>query len=164
VRFEDPRLLASFIAGAALQEDASKTPKELLLGRALVPLFHAQQLLDTPALARTGTQLGRVLNRVLLARLNSRDAEGRLRLLTSTGNVYPGSAGTLPSYLGSYVPYGPDTPGGRTLWDMVAAAIRTPAFQGTFSVATVQALDQNQALLSAEQVVALARTLELDVP
>jgi hypothetical protein len=164
VRFEDPRLLASFIAGAALQEDASKTPKELLVGRALVPLFHAQQLLDAPALARTGTQLGRVLNRVLLARLNSRDAEGRLRLLTSTGNVYPGSAGTLPSYLGSYVPYGPDTPGGRTLWDMVAAATRTPAFQGTFSVATVQALDQNQALLSAEQIVVLARTLELDVP
>jgi hypothetical protein len=164
LRFEDPRHLAPFIAAAALQEDASKTPKELLVGRALVPLFYAQLLLETPALARAGTQLARVLNRVLLARLNSRDAEGRLRLLTSTGNVYPASAGVLPSYLGAFVPYGPDTPGGRTLWDMVAVATRTPGFEGNFGAETFRLLDQQQALLTAEQVVALARTLELDVP
>jgi hypothetical protein len=164
LRFEDPRLLAPWIVEAALHEDAVKTPKELLLGRAVVPLLHAQFLLETPELARTGTRLARILNRVLLGRLNSRDAEGKLRLLEARGNIFPGSAGSLDSYLGVYIPFGPDTPGSRTMWDVVGALTGTTGFEGPFSVATIRTLDQSQALLTAGQVVTLLRTLELDVP
>jgi hypothetical protein len=164
MRFEDPRLLAPWIVEAALHEDAVKTPKELLLGRAVVPLLHGQFLLESPALARTGTRLCRILNRVLLGRLNDRDAAGKLRLLEGRGNILPGSAGTLPSYLGVYIPFGPDTPGGRTMWDVVSALTGMATFEGPFSVATIRLLDQSQALLTATQVVALLRTLESAPP
>jgi hypothetical protein len=164
MRFEDPRLLAPWIAEAALHEDAVKTPKELLLGRAVVPLIYGQLLLDSPALAKGGTRLARILNRVLLGRLNSRDADGNLRLLQSRGNIYPGSAGTLESYLSVYIPFGPDTPGSRTLWDVVSALTGTAGFRGSFSVDTIRRLDQSQALLTATQVVTLLRTLEVDLP
>jgi hypothetical protein len=163
MRFEDPRLLAPWIAEAALHEDLVKTSKELLLGRAVVPLIYGQILLDSPAVAKSGTRLARILNRVLLGRLNSRDADGKLRLLEASGNIYPGSAGSLASYLSVYIPFGPDTPGSRTLWDMVSALTGAP-FQGDFSVNTIRLMDQSQRLLTAAQVVTLLRTLELDVP
>ena len=110
IRHEDPRLLAPWIVEAALHDDGLKTPKELLVGRAVVPLVHARQLLDAPDLVKVGTRLGRLLNRLLLGRLNARDAQGKLRLLTGRGAIFPGSAGTQTTYLAIYVPYGPDSP------------------------------------------------------
>jgi hypothetical protein len=163
IRHEDPRLLAPWIVEAALHDDAVKTPKELLVGRALVPLVHARQLLDTPDLVKAPTRLGRLLNRLLLGRINARDAQGKLRLLMGRGAIFPGSAGTQTTYLAIYVPYGPDTPGSRTLWDVVSALTGSSFDQG-FSVATVGLLDTQQRLFSAQQIVALARLLELRVP
>jgi hypothetical protein len=164
LRFEDPRLLAPWIVEAALHDDAVKTPKELLLGRAVLPLIYGQLLLESPEVAKAGTRLSRILNRVLLGRLNSRGADGKLRLLQATGNIFPGSAGTLASYLGIYIPFGPDTPGGRTLSDVMNALTGSNDFTGPFSVATIRLLDDHQALLSATQIVTLLRTLETNVP
>jgi hypothetical protein len=110
-----------------------------------------------------GTRLGRLLNRLLLGRLNARDAQGKLRLLTGRGAIFPGSAGTQTTYLAIYVPYGPDSPGSRTLWDIVSA-LTISSFNQGFSVATVGLLDTQQRLFSAQQIVSLARLLELRVP
>jgi hypothetical protein len=164
LRFEDPRLIAPWIAEAALHEDAVRTPKESLVGQALVPLIHGQLLLETPALARRGTLLARQLNGLLFGRLNSRDTEGRLRLTASRGDIFPGSVTNIGSFLGVFIPFGPDTPGGRTLWDMVTAVTGQGTFQGTFSVTTIRLLEDRQTLWSAEQIVTLLRVLEANLP
>jgi hypothetical protein len=52
-----------------------------------------------------------------MAMVNSRDEQGHIRLLTSQGNVYPGSPNPLPYFASSFVEEGlePDTPGNAAL-------------------------------------------------
>ena len=164
LRFEDPRLVAPLLLEAALHEDAVRTPKENLVGQALLPLIHGQLVLETPSLVKTGTLLARQLNGLLLGRLNSRDLEGRLRLTASRGNIFPGSVANVGSYLGIFIPFGPDTPGSRGLWDVITAVTGDATFEGPFSVATIRLLEDRQALWSAEQIVTLLRVLETNVP
>jgi hypothetical protein len=96
-----------------------------------------------------------------MALLNSRDAAGRLRVLTSQGNVYPG--GTPLAYFAAALgPLGADTPGNTTLQAILKAATKVSLAAQNFDDATVALLDTCQRLFSPSQVLQLAKILKLD--
>ncbi len=102
-----------------------------------------------------------------MARLNSRDAQGRLRLLTSTGNVYPGGTQELSHFAAAFnLSVNPNTPGNDVLKQMLAnvvgPGVTVPA-NPNFDDATVSLLDLNQNALSDAEVVRLAELLKLNV-
>lgn len=174
----DFRALAPTMAHEILHHDTLAEPIEELLANAIEPLVYAQFLLESPDLARQNTELVRRANTELVARLNGRDAEGALRLLTSQGSILPESTredlqpyadGTIYCSPGDSDAYcetddwaqAPTTPGSPELAALVSAITDTPAESRDFDYETVLALDGPQSLFSDDELVRLARILEL---
>lgn len=156
---EDPRLHAQIMAHEAFHQDDRDPPNEELIAAAMDTLVHAQFVAEVPRIAAAPTELTRRLNTALTARLNSRDDQGSLRVLTSQGNVWPGSALPLANY-GEIRPPGDGTPGdsvGNAHLDAALSRITGQVVSGaTFSDATLTLLDENQNLLSATQLLKIA--------
>jgi len=104
---EDPRLLGVALAHESLHQDADAPPAEELMASAIEALTYGQFVEESPGLARSGTELARRQNTKLMALVNSRDAQGNIRLLTAQGNsVYPGSNNPLPDFGFAFVSAG----------------------------------------------------------
>ncbi|MET0981433.1 MAG: hypothetical protein ABWY02_04990 [Telluria sp.] len=162
-RYEDVRLLAEVMAHEVLHVGNLVSNKEELIANTVDALVYAQLLLEDPGIARSGTELARRLNTKLMALINSRDASGRIRILTSsTTNVYPGSSGPpLPYFAAAFLPFGADTPGNATLAAELSAVTRMNITAANFDDRTVRLLDQNINLLTPSQWVRLAGILRL---
>jgi hypothetical protein len=159
---EDFRLIASSLAHEPLHEDSQIGNKEESIASAMDSLVYGQIVANSPEIASSGTELAQRDNTKLMARINSRDANGNLRLSTSTGNVYPG--GTALANFGSAIPFtGADTPGNATLRAELKA-ITGQNNTANFDSGAYTLLDNNQQALSATDIVKVARALKLDIP
>jgi hypothetical protein len=113
-QFEDFRLLASTMAHEALHRDNTVTLKEELAANSISTLIYGQFVLEDPSLAALSTELTRANNTQLMARINTRDVDGNLRLFTSTGGIFPGG-NFVPYFAAPFEPLGGDTPGNVVL-------------------------------------------------
>jgi len=154
------------MAHEPLHRDHTNSNKEELIANSIDTLVYGQFLLESPSLATTGTELARRQNTEHMARLNTRDANGKLRLLTAAGdNVYPGGDVTLPYYAAIFEPFGDSTPGNGVLKGMVRKVVGSGVTLPTkvnFDGATVNLLDTRQKVFTAAQLVRLATILKLD--
>jgi hypothetical protein len=129
-------------------------------------------VLETPSLATSGTALARDANTELMARINSRDATGKLRLFTSTSGSGDNCCGIFPR--GTFVPYfvalfeplgDSNNPGSSVLKEMVrnvvGSSVTLPETVN-FDDNTLQLLDSSQKVFTNAQLVKLAKTLKLD--
>jgi hypothetical protein len=129
---------------------------------------YGQLLLENPGLATSATELTESVNTQLLARLNTCDANGNLRLLVSTGaaldGIFPGG-NYLLSFGAAYEPLGDDSPGNKVLkgelTKVVGKGVKVPK-KPNFDDNTVNLLDQHEGALSPEQILQLAGILKLD--
>ena len=166
-QYEDISALALLLVHESLHQDNLGGGQEELVASAVESLVYGQFLLERPALATSGTELTRRMNSQFLARLNTRDTQGKLRLLEGNGNVYPGSANTLPFFAAAFdQSVRSDSPGNPALQQMlgnvVGSGVTVPA-AARFDDATINLLDQNQKLLSPYKLVQLARILKLNL-
>lgn len=162
-RFEDVRLFAPTLFHELLHSDRSASPTEELIAHALDALVAMEVLLETPELALRETALVRWVNTDVMARLNGRDAEGRLRLLTSRGNVFPG--GLEMGTFAEKVAGGPghDTPGNGLLKRALKEAIGDGRREPRFDDETLALVDRTQRRFTPDELVRLAELLRLDV-
>jgi hypothetical protein len=165
-QFEDFRLLASTLAHEPLHRDSINSEKEELINHAMHILVHGQFLLENPDLATSGTELARNNNTFLMARINTRDAEGKLRLFTSQGNIFPGNTSKVfvPYFAAFFEPLGDDTPGNRVLKGELKKVVlgkKVPK-RPQFNDKTVLLLDKYQRVFTDTEVVQLAQILKLD--
>ena len=129
-------------------------------------------MLGTPGLATSGTALARDANTELMACINSRDATGKLRLLTSKSGSGNNCCGIFPR--GTSVPYfvaifkpleTSNNPGSSVLKQMVRNVVGpgvTLPPTVDFDDNTLQLLDSRQRVFTNAQLVKLAETLKLD--
>jgi hypothetical protein len=82
-QYEDTKLLAEVLAHETLHEDLPDSNKEELTNTAIETAVYGQFVNEDPGLARSGTELTRRFNTRLMALINSRDAQGHIRLLSS---------------------------------------------------------------------------------
>jgi hypothetical protein len=122
-------------------------------------------LLKAPELATSGTELARERNTELMARLNTRDQKGKLRLLTGNGNIFPNGDVIFMSYSELFPPTGDPTPGNlvlkQELQKAVGKGVTVPA-RPNFDDNTIDLLDKNQGVFTDAQLVQLAKILKLD--
>lgn len=107
-----------------------------------------------------------------MGRLNTRDANGRLRLFTSTTGpcpeacgIFPGSNSFVPYFAAPYEPLGDSTPGSSVLKAMVRKVVGsgvTLPRTVNFDDKTALLLDGKQAVFTPTQLVKLATSLKLD--
>ena len=160
---EDPRALASVLAHETLHHDTDVDSKEEAICSAIEAVIHGQLLLESPELAKAGTRLARHNNTRLLERLNSRDATGKLRVVTSTGFTLPRSQVGYGFAIEYYEPFTRNTPGSPTLGAMLQAVTGMAPAAPAFDNPTVELLDAQQVALSPPQLVSLAEALQLDI-
>ena len=127
-------------------------------------LVYGQFLMETPSLATSGTELARIENTQLLTRLNTRDASGKLRLVTSQGNIFP-SGNFVPYFAAPFEPLGDSTPGNAVfkaeVRNVVGSTVTLPK-RANFDDDTALLLDSKQALFTPERLNGLATILKLD--
>lgn len=83
LQYEDPRTLGTMLAHESLHSDITVSQKEELVASAIESAIWSQMIKEDPALARSGTEMIRRENTKLMAPLNSRDANGNIRLTAS---------------------------------------------------------------------------------
>jgi len=159
---EHHRLLAPVLAHMTLHTDSINTEQEALIGRAIEVLVFGEFLLDWPDLATYRTEAARRNMTGLLARINSRDEDGVLRLLTSEENVFPCSAVSLPTFAAGF-DWEDDsaTPGNTTLNRMLETVTNQSVDDARFSPETVELLDEHQAVFAPEELIELGVILGL---
>lgn len=162
-RFEDVRLFAPTLLHELLHSDRSPSPTEELIAHALDALVAMEVLLETPELALRDTALVRWVNTDVMARLNGRDAEGRLRVLTARGNVFPG--GLELEAFAEKVEGGPghDTRGNGLLERVLRGATGDERREPRFDDETLAIVDRTQRRFTSDELVRLAELLRLDV-
>lgn len=163
-QYEDFKLLASTMAHEALHQDSIQSNKEELIAIAIDTLVYGQFVLETPSLATSGTELARLNNSEFMGRINTRDANGKLRLLTSTGNIFPESNVFVPYFAAPFEPLGDSTPGSPVLKAMVKKIVpptKVPR-RVHFNDKTALLLDKYQRVFTAAEAVQLAEILKLD--
>lgn len=166
-QYQDFRLLASIMAHEALHRDFTVSDKEELIANAMDTLIYAQFLLENPDLATSGTELARANNTELMARINTRDANGNLRLFTSQGNIFPGDTSNVfvPYFAAYFEPLGNSTNGNAVLKGQVRNVVgpnTTLPATVNFDDQTVLLLDSKQVVFTPTQLVRLATILKLD--
>jgi hypothetical protein len=164
-KYEDFRLLAPDMAHTVLHRDLQGGKKEGAVIASIQSLVYAQFVLESPSLATSGTSLARDANTELMARINSRDVNGKLRLFTSTGNIFPGG-NSVPYFAALFEPLGDSAnPGSSILKQMVrkvvGSGVTLPQLVN-FDDNTLQLLDSNQKVFTNTQLVRLATILKLD--
>jgi hypothetical protein len=169
LRFERPGLLSVVLAHEALHADPEPSDLEELVATALQAIVHMQQLLADPSLAAERTELAQSANAWVLIRLNTREAgTGELRLVLDDDgpSVLPGGL-DRPYFAAFFDPSAPETPGNAYLADLLAAVagetVEPPARPG-FDLATVEFLDENQAVLGERDLARVAQLLDLEAP
>jgi hypothetical protein len=162
-QYEDFRLFGPILAHEAMHQDAANGGKEELIANVIDTTIYGQALLTDPQLATSGTELSRRFNTKLMARINSRDTNGNLRILSAQGNVYPGGT-PLANFAAAFNTSGPDTPGNTTMRKELQAITGVSVGSANFNSGTITLLDNNQKALSAKEIVQLAKTLKLNVP
>jgi hypothetical protein len=164
-KYENFRILAPDMAHAVLHRDLLGGKKEGAVLASIQSLVYAQFLLETPSLATSGTALARDANTELMARINSRDATGKLRLFTSTGNIFPGGT-SVPYFVALFEPLGDaNNPGSPVLKQMVRNVVGSGVtLPQTVNIDdnTLQLLDSRQKVFTNAQLVKLAKTLKLN--
>jgi hypothetical protein len=160
-QFENPVFLAMAFAHEVLHQDLKVDNTEELAANVVEDTVLAELFLEQPSVAYSGTELARRSNTSLLARLNTRDASGRLRLFATRGNVFPGGL-PLPNYATLSNPSGAPTTGNPTLRAMLRAITGSSPRNPDFDDRTLALLDQCQRQLSPSEVLRLARILRLD--
>lgn len=175
-QYEDFRLLAPDMAHTVLHRDLLGGKKEGAVLASIQSLVYAQFVLQTPSLATSGTALARDANTELMARINSRDATGRLRLFTSTSGsganccgIFPRGAledPVVPYFVDLFKPLGDSAnPGSSVLKQMVRNVVGsgvTLPQTVNFDDNTLLLLDSNQKVFTNAQLVRLATILKLD--
>jgi hypothetical protein len=172
-QYEDFRILAPDMAHTVLHRDLLGGKKEGAVLAAIQSLIYAQFVLETPSLATSGTALARDANTELMARINSRDATGKLRLfpLTSAScpdgpGIFPGETTCVPYFVALFEPLGDsNNPGSPFLKEMVrnvvGSSVTLPETVN-FDDNTLKLLDSSQKVFTNAQLVKLAKTLKLD--
>lgn len=171
-QYEDFRLLAPVMAHEVLYRDLLGGKKEGAVVASIQSLVYAQFVLETPSLATSGTALARDNNTELMARINSRDATGKLRLFTSTSGsganccgIFPRGA-FVPDFAALFEPLGDsNNPGSSFLKQMVRNVVGsgvTLPQTVDFDDNTLLLLDSNQKVFTNAQLVRLATILKLD--
>jgi hypothetical protein len=167
-QYVDFRLYASTMAREPLHRDSrdsNVSNKEKLIADSIGALVYGQFLLESPELATSDTELARRNNTELMARINTRDAQGNLRLLSSTGNIFPNSKVTVSDFAATFEPFRDDIPGNQVLRGEVTKVVGNGArnpFKVNFDNTTVSLLDKKQGIFTAAQIVQLAKILKLD--
>jgi len=163
-RYENIRLIAPVLSHEALHRDPTSSNKEELVAASIQALVYSQFLLETPSPATSGTELARHENTQLMARLNTRDASGKLRLFTSQGNIFPGG-NFVPYFAAPYEPLGDSTPGNAVLKaevrNVVGPNVTLPKTVN-FNDDNLLLLDGTQKVFTNAQLVQLAKILKLD--
>jgi len=171
-QYEDLRILAPDMAHTVLHRDLQGGKKEGAIIASIQSLVYAQYLLETPGLATFRTALARDANTELMARLNSRDATGKLRLVTSTSGsgdnccgIFPRGT-SVPTFVALFEPLGDSAnPGSSVLKQMVrnvvGSSVTLPQTVN-FDDNTLLLLDSNQKVFTNAQLVKLATILKLD--
>jgi hypothetical protein len=164
-QYEDIRLLAPVMGHEALHQDSTNSNKEEQVTNSIDSMAHAQFVLESPSLATSGTELARDDNTEFLARLNTRDANGKLRLFTTQGNILPESNIFVPYFAAPFEPLGDSTPGNATLKGVVRNVVGpnvTLPKTVDFDDDTVLLLDSRQKVFTNAELVQLAKILKLD--
>lgn len=168
-QYEDFRQLAPTMAHEALHQDAKDSLREERVNHSIDTMLYGKMILEDPNLATSGTELARRQNTKFMARLNSRDTNGNLRLFTSQGNVYPGGT-PLANFGAAFTSTGGDTsggtvsdttPGNQTLRRMLKAMTGVDVANPNFDSATESVIDKNQIMFTPVQLVQLAKILKL---
>lgn len=168
---EDFRLISPTLVHEALHDDTVNSGREERINHSLETMVYGKMILENPSLASSGTELSRRENTKFMARLNSRDTDGKLRLFTSQGNVYPGGT-ALSSFGAAFTSVGGDTPGGSvadsspgnaTLQAVLKGVTGVNATSPNFDADTESIIDQNQVMFQPTQLVQLAKILKLNL-
>jgi|GEM_PF-1581173 len=171
---EDFRQFAPLWVHETKHQDKADSAREERISRAMATLIYGLAIAEDPTLAQSGTELSRKQNTEFKARLDSRDADGNLRLFTSQGNVYPGCAPgkELSNYGAAFTQIGPDTtngtiqdssPGNDALRQDLERITGLSLDHADFDALTEQNLDTHQIALSPEQLVSAgANALQLN--
>jgi hypothetical protein len=163
-QYEDPRLLGVTLSHETLHQDPQDSDTEELIANYLTTLVYGQEVLENPSLARSGTALTRIDNTLLLAVINDRDVQGRLRLEFSEENIFPGGSVAVTTFASIFNPQpGDDTSGNAHLDDMLSQVTGIEVTDARFNQTTVDLLDQNQNLFSPTEIIAIAVILGLRV-
>lgn len=171
---ENFRLLSSTLDHEAKHQDLSISVAEERLAHAMDALGHGKMLAEKPSLLTPNTELSQRLNTKLLARLNSRDEKGNLRLFAPVqgGTVYPGgnlalaNFGAAFSSTGATIPgvtIGPSSPGNAALRAELRKTTGKNKPNADFDADTEALVDKNQIALSPDELVKLAKLMKLDI-
>ncbi|MEM4782632.1 MAG: hypothetical protein QXG03_13865 [Halalkalicoccus sp.] len=161
-RFEDFRLFTPTVFHEVLHEDGENSPTEELIIHSLDSLLRGQLFLETPDLAIVGTELARWANTVVMARINSRDERGDLRLFESQDEIFPGGA-PFENYADVTVGHpGHDTPGNEVLRRVVETVTGRSAPDARYDDDTLALLDAHQELFDPGDIVRIAAALALE--
>lgn len=169
-RHEPFALLSAPLLHEALHQDAAVSAKEEVIANAIETLQHLDMLSVDPALARTGSELARLLNTKAMARLNTRDPQGQLRLLESRGSVFPASTdgaegSDVDSFGGGYGEWqnAVATPGNGLLDAVLSNISGTPVHGAPFNDDSVGLLDAGQKALTPTELTAAAEAIRLEI-
>jgi len=170
---ESIRLLSHVLAHEPLHQDLTISVPEERLAHAMDTLVHGKVILEDPTLISKPTEFTQRLNTKLMARLNSRDKNGGLRLFQAQGpTVYPGSKVSLANFGANFVNNAVDgangvsvkssSPGNAVLRGELAKTTgKTPASNANFDSKSEALVDQYQAVFSPVELVNLAKVLKL---
>jgi hypothetical protein len=164
---ENFQLLTNTMAHEALHQDSAVTPTEEAIGNTMDSLIYGKLVTENPSLAQTGTELSRRLNTLVMGRLNSRDANGNLRVFTAKSNVLPGSNRTFPNFASmlnypSTASKTDSTPGNAVLADMIKRVTGQTVSNPRFDANTLNLLDKGQIVMNPVELVNLAKALKLN--
>lgn len=170
-QYEDFRQLSPAMAHETLHQDATDSAREERINASMDTMVYGKMMLEDPKLANEGTELARRQNTKFMARLNSRDTNGNLRLFTSQGNVYPGGT-ALANFGAAFSSVGGDTsggtlsdssPGNAALRQMLKGVTGVNVNNPNFDSSTEGILDNSQIVFTPTQLVQLAKILKLKV-
>jgi hypothetical protein len=169
---EDIRTLASMFAHEPLHQDLNRSVAEERIAHSLDTMVYAQFVSEDPSLASKPTELTQRTNSKLMARLNSRDANGNLRIFSSQGNVYPGSKAPLDNFGAAFIDdhlpdpfitFGPTSPGNAHLAALLKGVTGVSVAHPNFDAKTDAIIDQHQTLFTPVQLVKIMKALSLKV-
>jgi hypothetical protein len=164
---EDIRFLGTSLGHESLHQDPANSNYEELINTSLDTLTYTHFVRRDPSLTHQGTELTRRYNTKLMALVNSRDEDGRIRLLSARGDtVYPGTDNPDPlRYFGQrfVADLGADTPGNSVLVSAMREVTKKKVTNADFNDATLNLLDQNINLFKPEDWIKVAKALKLDV-
>lgn len=169
---EDFRLLTpSFVHDPLHSSDNIASGREERISHALDTLMYGKLIQEDPELAASGTELARKENTKYLARLNSRDSSGNLRLFTAQGNVYP-EGKSLSNFAAAFTSTAADTPnatiadsspGNELLKNFLSTMAGADTTNPNFDDATEKLVDAKQTVLTPEELVESAKALKLNL-